>query len=171
MPRGLLPFILLAGLGLPAATQPIAFGPGAVRPPGSGAMAMLHAPVGPGPHPAVLLLHGCSGITPTVRRWADRLAEWGYAALVPDSFGPRGVDNVCGQAGRAAPGTGSPDASRVPPRLREEDAFAAAAYLRSRPDVDPARVSVVGFSHGGTTALFVASSAVVERLGARPFAR
>jgi dienelactone hydrolase len=30
---------------------------------------------------------------------------------------------------------------------------------------------VVGFSHGGTTALFVASSAVVERLGARPFAR
>jgi dienelactone hydrolase len=154
--RVVLAFALL-GAGSCAA-NPIAVDATTVGPPGSGKAHALYAPTGPGPHPAVVLLHGCSGITPTTRRWAATLAEWGYVALVLDSFGPRGVENVCGTA------------DRVSPRLRAEDAFAAAAYLRGRADVAAERVSAIGFSHGGSTALVAASRSAVERNGATPFA-
>ncbi|WP_376099653.1 dienelactone hydrolase family protein [Roseomonas sp. CCTCC AB2023176] len=157
---------LLALCTVPATAQPVRIGPGEVGPPGSGAPHVLHLPRGEGPHPAVVLLHGCSGITPTVRRWAAQLAGWGYAALVLDSFGPRGVRNVCREAGGSAPR----DGVNVSPRERAEDAFAAAAFLRSRSDVRPDGVSAVGFSHGGSTALVVASRTAAERNGAAPFA-
>jgi dienelactone hydrolase len=161
--------VLLAGLLLaaPAAraqtgpdipAQPLAVTPDRIGPPGSGAMAELHLPAGPGPFPAVVLLHGCSGITPNMARWAARLVEWGQAALVLDSFGPRGVENVCHQA------------SRVPPSLRAADALAAAAALRARPEIDPGRIALVGFSHGGSSALAAASRGIVDRAGATPFA-
>ena len=144
---------------------PVAVTSDTVGPPGSARTGQLHLPAGPGPHPAVVLLHGCSGVTPTVRSWAAWLAARGHVALVLDSFGPRGVRTVCTPAGN------TPGPSPVPPRLRAEDAFAAAAYLRGRPDVDPDRVSAVGFSHGGSTALVTASRTAVDRLGGRPFAR
>ena len=138
--------------------------------PGHGATSELYLPPGPQPHPAVVLLHGCSGVTPTVRRWAVRLSRWGYAALVLDSFTPRGVDNVCGEAGRVAPGTRTANASRVPPPIRAEDAFRAAAYLRARPDIQADRIAAVGFSHGATTALVVASRSAVSQQAVQPFA-
>ncbi|MBP0444629.1 hypothetical protein J8J14_07520 [Roseomonas sp. SSH11] len=68
---------LLAGL-LPvqgARAQPLSIGPAQLGPPGSGAVAELHLPDGPGPFPAVVLLHGCSGITPNMARWAARLTR------------------------------------------------------------------------------------------------
>lgn len=136
----------------------IVVGPTTVGPAGSGATHELHQPTGPGPHPAVVVLHSCSGVTSTVRHWAAMMARWGYIALVLDSFGPRGVSDICGQA------------DQVSPRRRAEDAFAAAAYLRSRADVLGERVSAVGFSHGGDTALLAASRSAVERNGATPFA-
>jgi dienelactone hydrolase len=140
------------------AREAVLVGPTTIGPPGSGAPHTLYQPTGSGPHPAVVVLHGCSGITPATRRWAATIAEWGYVALVVDSFGPRWVDNVCSQG------------DRVSPRLRAEDAFAAAAYLRGRADVLADRISAVGFSHGGETVLVAASRAAVERNGATPFA-
>lgn len=140
------------------APMAIVVSPATVGPPGSGAPHTLFLPMGPGPHPAVVVLHGCSGITPAVRRWAARIAEWGYIVLVLDSFGPRGVENVCGRA------------DRVSPRLRAGDAFAAASYLRGRADVLVDRVSAVGFSHGGDTVLVAASQSAVKGNGATPFA-
>lgn len=153
--------LLLAGLALarPAAAQPLAIGPAQLGTPGSGAVAELHLPSGPGPFPAVVLLHGCSGITPQMGRWAARLVQWGMAALVLDSFGPRGVENVCG--------TGA----RVPPSLRAADALSAAAALRGRAEIDPERISLLGFSHGGSAALAAASQNQVQRNAALPFAR
>jgi dienelactone hydrolase len=151
-------FALLLLGSTSCAAEPVAVNAMTVGPPGSGAVQELHRPTGPGPHPAVVLLHGCSGITPAVRRWAATLAEWGYVALVLDSFGPRGVQIVCGRA------------DRVSPRVRAEDAFAAASYLRQREDVLAGQVSAIGFSHGGTTALVAASRSAVERNGATPFA-
>jgi dienelactone hydrolase len=36
------------------------------------------------------VLHGCIGVSSQYRGWAELLAGWGYAALVVDSFRPRG---------------------------------------------------------------------------------
>lgn len=161
--------IVLIGT-MPAAAQPVQVRADVLGLPGDGAAADLYLPPGPGAHPAVVLLHGCSGITSTVRNWATRLTQWGYAALVLDGFAPRGVDDVCGEAGRVAPGTRTEKASRVPPRIRAHDAFRAAAYLRARSDIQGERISAVGFSHGGTTALAVASRAMAAHEAAPPFA-
>jgi poly(3-hydroxybutyrate) depolymerase len=59
--------------------------------PGAPLRGLLFRPKGEGPFPAVVLLHGCRGIQPYQRDWAGKLAEWGYVALLVDSFGPRNV--------------------------------------------------------------------------------
>ena len=46
---------------------------------------------GEGPFPAVVVLHGCIGITGHFTGIADRLSSWGYVALAVDSLGPRGL--------------------------------------------------------------------------------
>lgn len=115
-------------------------------------------PQGNPPYPAVVVLHGCNGISSSTRTWARRLASWGYAALIVDSFTPRGVSNVCSH-GMAVPG-----------RERAEDALAAAAYLRSRNDIDGAHIGVLGYSHGGWSALAAARENIVKAGNTPPFA-
>lgn len=102
----------------------------------------LQKPAGAGPFPAVVLLHGCSGIYPSDARWASQLTDWGYVTLMLDSFGPRSVFDVCREP-----------MSVVSPDTRALDAHGALAFLRGLPYVDSARVAVVGWSHGGTAAL------------------
>jgi len=119
--------------------------------------ATLVLPKSKPPFPAVILMHGCGGVTVNMQVWAQRLASWGYAAMVLDSFGPRGIDNVCGHG------------NRFPPRERAKDAFAAAAWLRQRPEIDPARIGLIGFSHGGSTALAASIQRRVTALGVEPF--
>jgi len=143
---------------VPAPSGPLAFNSTTVGPPGSLAPAELYRPSGPGPFPAVILLHGCDGIGAHYRSWARRLADWGYVALQVDSFGPRNLKSVCNR-GR-----------QVPPELRAQDALAAADYLRTLPDVQPNLIGVIGFSHGGWTVL---KSVLAEDAGIkvnRPFA-
>jgi dienelactone hydrolase len=109
------------------------------------------------PYPGVVVLHGCNGVSQNTRVWARRLAGWGYAALIVDSFSTRGPTQVC-DGSRALPG---PE--------RAKDAFAAAAYLRSRSDIDPKRIAVLGYSHGGWTALNTSTQKRVEQEGVPPF--
>src|SRR6266508_3199103 len=47
------------------------------------------------PHPAVILLHGCGGVSQNVTAWARWLQSEGYAALVLDSFSGRGLRTLC----------------------------------------------------------------------------
>ena len=110
----------------------------------------LFKPEAPGPHPAVVLLHGCDGLDWKQRtrstwvllsEYARRYADHGMAALVLDSFAPRGVDLVCTK----------PDEVSI--FHRAWDAFAAARLLAARPDIDRNRLVVEGDSHGGSTAL------------------
>jgi dienelactone hydrolase len=108
-------------------------------------------PQGTPPFPAVVVLHGSNGVSLNTRVWARRLASWGYAALIIDSFTPRGLKEVC-DGSHALPGV-----------ERANDAFAAAAYLRARPDIDGNRIGVLGYSHGGWTALITASAPRVAR--------
>jgi dienelactone hydrolase len=116
----------------------------------------LILPQGSGPFPAVIVLHGCYGVSPNYRIWARWLASWGYAALIIDSFRPRGIAILCGR-GR-----------ELPPALRARDAFAAAAYLGKRSDIDPNRIGAIGFSHGGWSALFAAIDDAATRSGTPP---
>lgn len=107
--------------------------------------AVLHVPAGKGPYPVVILLHGCGGIGSNMRAWARRLNSWGYAAVILDSFGPRGVTTVC-----------APDRqSLVTPSDRAGDVLSAALYLQTVPELDASRIGVIGFSHGGGTAAWV----------------
>lgn len=103
-------------------------------------------PDGTGPFPVVILLHGCAGPTSRDRLWAERLRHWGYLTLRVNSFAPRGLKRVCG-------GGILEREERVP------DVLTALAYLRTRPDVDPRRVAMMGWSHGGGTVLMTLGAA------------
>lgn len=147
------------GQDQPAPGQPLRLDPAEVGALGSGRWAELALPESRrGPAPAVVVLHGCNGVTEHIRDWARRFVAWGYAALIVDSLRPRGTTNVCGR----------PDV--VPSWLRAQDALLAAdAHLRTRPEIDPDRVAVVGFSHGGSAALHAARQIAVARAGTPPF--
>lgn len=104
----------------------------------------LTKPQGDGAFPAVVLLHGCSGIrAERDDLWARRFADWGYVAFQVDSFGPRGISYICG--GRGLIGINQ----------RSQDAYDAKAYLSGLSFVDRNRIFVMGWSHGGITTLYV----------------
>jgi len=52
---------------------------------------VISKPEGDGPFPAVIILHGCSGVTDLDFQWAQCFKEWGYASLVLDSHSPRNI--------------------------------------------------------------------------------
>lgn len=129
----------------------------------------VFAPDGPGPHPAVVMLHGRAGpysslkrgrhdadaLTMRHRMWGRYWAQRGYLAIHVDSFGPRGYGD----------GFGRHSYSQRPLEVSEQairplDAYGALAYLRSRKDVAGDRIGVQGWSNGGMT--------VLAALGPRP---
>ena len=110
---------------------------------------LILRPTGAGPFPAVIMLHGCSGLGSRDRMWAERLHEWGYLTLRVDSFAARGLTNVCGG------GIFEPDA-RVP------DVLAALAHLRRLPDIDPQRIALMGWSQGAMATLMTLGAAPEE---------
>ena len=110
----------------------------------------LAAP-GPGPHPAVLALHGCGGLyakggglSERFREAAERLHAAGTAVLMPDSFGSRGLREVCQTRYRER---------TVNVDQRAQDARAALAWLAAQTQVDVRRIGVLGWSNGATTTL------------------
>ncbi len=96
----------------------------------------LYRPEGPGPFPAMVLLHTCAGLSTNQHQWGEWFRTRLYAALVVDSFSPRHQNNVCG-VGK------NPSLSEV-----GGDASGALAYLRSLPFVDGQRIGVIGWSYG-----------------------
>ena len=90
-------------------------------------------------YPAVVVLHGCGGISSHSIDITDQLGAWGYVALAIDSLGSRGIANVC------SGGFGPHQAF---------DAYAALRYLAQQEFVDPARIAVLGQSMGGVAVLY-----------------
>jgi dienelactone hydrolase len=122
----------------------------------------LFKPAGQGPFPALVALHGCSGLFTTSGRfhrrdwdWAKRLQSLGYVVLFPDSLTPRGMQQIC---------TRKDIGGTMPFRERPRDAYGALRWLQSQPFVRKDRVGLLGWSNGGTTVL----SAIDARSRARP---
>lgn len=105
------------------------------------AVGHLSRPLGAGPFPAVVLLHSCLGLPRNWRAVADTIAGWGYVVLFVDDFSGRGLKQTC--------------AVDFPEGLADADG--ALAYLTARPEVDPKRIAVAGFSQGADTALAIAA--------------
>jgi dienelactone hydrolase len=143
----------------------------------------LFKPTTPGPHPAIVLLHGragpyssndnanctfvsrgkrsaCNASTLSKRHvmWGKFWAARGLLALLPDSFGPRGKAHGFGRSSH-----GDPDRDNVNEKtVRPLDAEGALAFLRGRNDVARDRVFLQGWSNGASTTLNV-----MNRQGAR----
>src|SRR5438876_514067 len=160
----LLVCVLLAGCATSGGVAPVAGGrtgslpllartfptaTGAVEQPGT-VTGALSVPGGSDRVPAVIVLHSCSGVTPNVTEWARALNRMGYVALVLDSFTGRGVNEVC--TGHTPVSVGS----------RLADVFRAQELLVTHPRIDPGRIGVLGFSHGGWVTLW-ASQAWYQR--------
>ena len=129
---------------------------------------VLYRPTGARPFPAVIAMHGCGGLYDRKEAlnardadWSERLAAQGFLVLLPDSFGSRGLGSQCSTSSRQI----------RPGRERVADAFAAKAYLQGRPDVKPQAVSLLGWSHGGSTVLYAVAVGAPDNQGGPAFAR
>ena len=94
-------------------------------------------PVG-GRHGALILLLGAVGYPrrdPALVRFADGLSRAGAVVMIPESSNLQQGDILPGEV---------------------DGLLQAVAYLRTRPEVDPARVGFLGFSVGGSLAILAA---------------
>jgi dienelactone hydrolase len=113
-------------------------------------------PAGAGPFAAVLLMHGCHGVSASTHEWARWFVDRGYVALVVDSWRPRGITDGC-----------VPAETEVPNTARFDDAVGALRWLHRRPYVDRARIGIIGWSNGGVFAMAAVNGPSLERARAR----
>lgn len=130
---------------LPYRSEDVAYDSGAVR-----LAATLTLPEGRGPFPAAVLITGSGAQNRDEELFghryflvlADHLTRAGIAVLRADDRG------VGGSTGSVANSTTADFA---------DDALAGIAYLRARPEVDGARIGLVGHSEGGIVAPLAAA--------------
>ena len=103
-----------------------------------------------GKWPAVLILHGSSGVDSRGDFYEQALNAAGIATLQIDMWEARGVTGIANR----------PQA----PVLTYPDAFSALRFLASHPNIVADRIAVLGFSWGG-----VVSLAAAEQLYANTF--
>ena len=97
------------------------------------------------PVPAIIISHTSGGIQRDREpRFAKELVKLGFASLVIDSYGSRGVRDTLR------------DQSRVSSQAMMADAFAALRLLATDPRIDGDRIGLLGFSKGGIVALYSA---------------
>ena len=123
--------------------------------------AQLYRPASPQPAPAVAIFHGCGGVGVNNTRMAELLKDWGYVALVVDSFSARGLKDVCG---RNWP-------TQAAAEERAHDIDAALAWLGKQSFVDARRLAFMGYSYGGGVAMLRALSPASDTAGADAGAR
>lgn len=109
------------------------------------------------PHsvPAVVLLHGAAGfVRERAATYGLPLAAMGIATLAVDSFASRPQWNT-GFNERLL---------RITETMLVADAYAALRYLAGRPEIDPRRVVLVGFSYGGMASTFALYRQLADHL-------
>jgi dienelactone hydrolase len=107
----------------------------------------LRFPKGNGPFPAVILMHPCGGLERialgSLRAHAAELGRAGFATLILDSYGSRGL-------------TGGDACGKWTAPFRRDDAFNAMAILMTNSKVSKENVFLVGQSDGAIAALLSA---------------
>src|SRR5215218_3145233 len=106
----------------------------------------LGIPEGTGPWPGVVLVHEAFGLTDTMRRQVQRMAEAGFLALMPDLFVEGGPRKCLRATFR--------DIVRGEGRVFDDVETARRALL-ARADCT-GRIGVIGFCMGGGFALMAA---------------
>ena len=116
-------------------------------------------PPGPGPFPVVAQMHGCSGCGPVQTIYAQAACEAGIAAVIIDSFAPRGI-------GLAQATLTVCSGLRLRGGERAQDLTATLAWLKGQSWADRDQVAAAGWSHGGWSLMeaMVAGSPETARL-------
>ncbi|MGH3584531.1 MAG: dienelactone hydrolase family protein, partial [Mycobacterium sp.] len=129
----------------------------------------LATPEGDGPWPGVVMYPDAAGRRPVIDEMAQKLADYGYAVLVPDIFyragdwAPIDINTAFGdpeERARLMSLMGS-----ITPEIMATDAAAYFDYLESRPEVSGTAFGTTGYCMGGRTSLVVAGR-VPERVAA-----
>jgi len=114
----------------------------------------------PGTHaarsvPAVVLLHGSGGVLPSRElTYAPQLARLGVAALVVESFDAR-----------RERGTAFIDRlMNITETMMLADAYSGLAFLAARPEIDPRRVVLTGFSYGAMATIYGVYAQTADKL-------
>lgn len=137
----------------------------------------LWEPKNEGASPAVVMLHGRAGayssaadgcfiantLSKRHKMWGRFWADRGYAALLVDSFGPRGY----------AAGFPAGSYSKRPPRVSEKtvrplDAYAAIAWLREMESIKSNAIFLQGWSNGAMAALWAMAWEMPKRFRLKP---
>ena len=108
--------------------------------------AYLATPEGPGPYPAVVVIHEIFGLNDNIRDIARRFAQEGYVALAVDLFAGRNR-MVCMFRFLGGTFTNSLNHQGI------KDLKAALTYLTQQPGVDAGHVGAIGFCLGGGFAI------------------
>lgn len=106
------------------------------------------------PVPAVLILHGSSGVDSRGDFYQGALNAAGIATLQIDMWEARGVSGISNRP--------------QVPILTYPDAFAALAVLSQHPAIDARRIGVLGFSWGGVVSLAASEQLYAGMFGQRP---
>ena len=154
--------LLTVFLAILTAGKALAFDPLKVsfeRPDGRVLSGYLSLPDIVPPHPAIVFLHGCSGLgvagslRPHYSSWMRLLGSRGFAVLAIDSLAPRGFPTGCLRG---------PHRRRLYAE-RPGDAYAGLLYLQARGDIDTARVGLMGWSQGGGIVLLTVNTESIGR--------
>jgi carboxymethylenebutenolidase len=106
----------------------------------NGAKAYLSLPAGPGPFPAIVVIHEWWGLNENIEHWADRLASTGWAALAVDLYG--GV--VATTPDDAMKAMKSVDDAKAAQTIS-----AAIDFLAKDPRIKATKRAVIGWCFGG----------------------
>jgi len=116
--------------------------------------ATVYWPSGPGPFPALVIHHGSGGLSAAREgRYAREMVAMGVAAVVIDSFKPRGVTSTV------------EDQSAVTGADFNLDALGALKALGGNPRIDRTKIGITGFSKGGTSTLMASHERLVTAAG------
>lgn len=144
-------FVLTLGVARAATPEPVSVPPAGLSSSPAPLAALLFRPDTPGPHPGVVMVHGCGGayakdgaLNARHQMWGEYFASQGYVALMLDSFSSRGLKQICTQQYKERT---IKEADRV------GDTYAALVWLRQQTGVDALRIALLGWSHGGGVTL------------------
>jgi|GEM_PF-187304 len=106
--------------------------------------AYVAKPQGEGPFPVVIMIHEFFGLNESIRSKANLLAEQGYYVIAPDTY--RGQTTAW--IPRAVYLAVNADQKNI-----NADLDSIAAWVKTQPQADSARMGIVGFCYGGRVSL------------------